>query len=406
MPPSDWDSFSAYLVKEVKHYLHEGKTDAAVIPGDLTSVLQPLDVSINKPFKRWALISNNIIVKGFKKNGNSSELSISEDNVLWQESDGEPSNAEDIDDLRHNFVRLVNNMAARQDAKVSPECKLSVSFPLVLSPWSWDSREDYKMWLLKLAAQKKLTKMMYDFWLHHKELTISQKQRCGNTKGNEVSLYLSTPVCLKLKVNPLEEWEVLKTAFPLLYKQARLIVATSVACERLFSIAGATITSRNCLTGKHLEKHIHMKSPRVQKGMRERERERERGGREGGGRRREGGREGEREGEGEGEREGEREERGRGEREGEREGGERGRERGREGEGEGGRGRERGEGGRGREGEGERHSASPASISTSQAMIGSGSHLTTSVESTFPWDDAGGSCTPGAGDAVLVRFAG
>ena len=48
-----WDSFRAHLVDSVKRAVKETNTDIAVIPGGLTSVLQPLDVSLNKPFKDW-----------------------------------------------------------------------------------------------------------------------------------------------------------------------------------------------------------------------------------------------------------------------------------------------------------------------------------------------------------------
>lgn len=103
----------------------------------------------------------------------------------------------------------------------------------------------------------------FDFWLHHKQLAVGQKRRRANSKADEISIYLANPVCA-LKANPLEEWEDLKPVFPALYKQARIylnIVGTSVPCERLFSKAGATITtSRNRLTGKHLEKLIFLGS--------------------------------------------------------------------------------------------------------------------------------------------------
>lgn len=67
-----------------------------------------------------------------------------------------------------------------------------------------------------------------------------------------------------LKSNPLEEWEKLKHAFPLLHKQALKyfsIVATSVPSERLFSKAGMTITqSRNRLLGKRVTKLLFLGS--------------------------------------------------------------------------------------------------------------------------------------------------
>ena len=45
------DSFSAHIVDTVKRRFREKNTEIAVIPGGLTSRLQPLDVSINKSFK-------------------------------------------------------------------------------------------------------------------------------------------------------------------------------------------------------------------------------------------------------------------------------------------------------------------------------------------------------------------
>ena len=46
-----YDMFKAHLVEPVKKRLEDINTDVAIIPGGLTSQLQPLDVSINKPFK-------------------------------------------------------------------------------------------------------------------------------------------------------------------------------------------------------------------------------------------------------------------------------------------------------------------------------------------------------------------
>jgi hypothetical protein len=45
------DSFTAHKTVNVKNRFHEKNTNLAVIPGGLTSRLQPLDVSLNKPFK-------------------------------------------------------------------------------------------------------------------------------------------------------------------------------------------------------------------------------------------------------------------------------------------------------------------------------------------------------------------
>ena len=45
------DSFSGHKTDTIKKRFREKKTDLAVIPGGLTSKLQPLDVFLNKPFK-------------------------------------------------------------------------------------------------------------------------------------------------------------------------------------------------------------------------------------------------------------------------------------------------------------------------------------------------------------------
>ena len=46
-----WDSFRAHLADPVKQALRQTNTNIAVIIGGLTSVLRPLDVCLNKPFK-------------------------------------------------------------------------------------------------------------------------------------------------------------------------------------------------------------------------------------------------------------------------------------------------------------------------------------------------------------------
>ena len=45
------DSFHGHTTHEVQQKLQNGKTDLVIIPGGLTSVLQPQDVCVNRPFK-------------------------------------------------------------------------------------------------------------------------------------------------------------------------------------------------------------------------------------------------------------------------------------------------------------------------------------------------------------------
>ena len=45
------DAFKGHLTDSVKNQLRKMKTELLVIPGGMTSVLQPVDLSINKPFK-------------------------------------------------------------------------------------------------------------------------------------------------------------------------------------------------------------------------------------------------------------------------------------------------------------------------------------------------------------------
>ncbi|KAG7163825.1 Pogo transposable element-like 8, partial [Homarus americanus] len=71
-----WDMFRAHLTDKVKKHLQQNIIVTAVIPRGLPSVLQPLDVSLNKPFKdnirsEW----NKWMVEGersFTKGGNMS----------------------------------------------------------------------------------------------------------------------------------------------------------------------------------------------------------------------------------------------------------------------------------------------------------------------------------------------
>ncbi len=45
------DSFSAHLTDNVKDKLESNKVHTTIVPGGCTSMLHPLDVSLNKPFK-------------------------------------------------------------------------------------------------------------------------------------------------------------------------------------------------------------------------------------------------------------------------------------------------------------------------------------------------------------------
>ena len=46
-----YDSFKGHLEDSVKKKFYDNNFDLAVIPGGLTSICQPLDIAINKPFK-------------------------------------------------------------------------------------------------------------------------------------------------------------------------------------------------------------------------------------------------------------------------------------------------------------------------------------------------------------------
>lgn len=113
------------------------------------------------------------------------------------------------------------------------------------------------------SEEERPNEKKFDFWKCHKELAHGKNKRRNKEDTSEISLFLANPVS-SIKSNPLELWEDMKHVFPGLYKQARthlVSMATSVPCERLFSKAGATVTTqRNRLTGKHIEKLIFLSS--------------------------------------------------------------------------------------------------------------------------------------------------
>ena len=118
------DAFKGHLTDSVKNQLRKMKTELVVIPGGMTSVMQPMDVSVNKPFKdslrqqylnliadparvltetgkikrapppevarwvsaAWKAIPESIIVRSFKKCYISNALDGSEDDILWEDN--------------------------------------------------------------------------------------------------------------------------------------------------------------------------------------------------------------------------------------------------------------------------------------------------------------------------------
>jgi hypothetical protein len=132
------DAFRCHRTQNLKTQLEEQRTDLSIIPGGMTSMLQPLDVSVNKPMKTalrqtwsqwissddhlvtaggrmrkaelttictwvkeaWDELNPEIIVKAFKKCTISNALDGSEDDCVWQEKekcDGENTECEDDD---------------------------------------------------------------------------------------------------------------------------------------------------------------------------------------------------------------------------------------------------------------------------------------------------------------------
>ncbi|KAG1677113.1 Pogo transposable element with KRAB domain [Nymphon striatum] len=125
-----WDQFRAHLTNKVKEVLRrDHNTIQAVIPGGLSSLLQPLAVSLNKPFKTkvrqlwqermagdkakltakgnlcplptvvswvkeaWASIPPAMIKKSFLKTSISNALDGTEDDELWMDDDADSDNA-------------------------------------------------------------------------------------------------------------------------------------------------------------------------------------------------------------------------------------------------------------------------------------------------------------------------
>jgi hypothetical protein len=122
-----YDSFRGHLEESVKEKFRESGFNLAVIPGGLTSICQPLDVAINKPFKdnlrkewhlwmsnggagetkagnlrrarisevcgwvkrAWDNISDEVIIQSFKKCGITNSLNELENNDIDEVEENE-----------------------------------------------------------------------------------------------------------------------------------------------------------------------------------------------------------------------------------------------------------------------------------------------------------------------------
>lgn len=143
-----WDAFAAHRSDAIKQQAERMKTTLAVIPGGLTSMLQPLDVCLIKPFKchvkkfwaewissdltsqtkggnlkkpeitliaqwvkdAWNAIPSEMIRKSFKKCCISNELDGSEDDAIFiSDTESETdSNAEETGDI-YDDVQMTEN---------------------------------------------------------------------------------------------------------------------------------------------------------------------------------------------------------------------------------------------------------------------------------------------------------
>ena len=147
-----WDSFRGHLTQPVKNTLARLNTVPAIIPGGMTSMLQPLDVCVNKPFKdilqrkwqewmlsgnhtftaggrkrraeldvicnwireAWEEIPEQLIKKSFLKYSITNSMDGTEDDILWQDDE----NATDDEHLPEDDSELLyadkNEVAAAE----------------------------------------------------------------------------------------------------------------------------------------------------------------------------------------------------------------------------------------------------------------------------------------------------
>ncbi|GFS53788.1 hypothetical protein TNCV_731621 [Trichonephila clavipes] len=92
----DTFGLESHLTDNTKKLLTECNTDIAVIPGELTSLVQPLDVRINKPFKQ-----------SLKRQWNTHELCLDgtkDDCLFMEESNSDGENDTDFDDVPEDIT--------------------------------------------------------------------------------------------------------------------------------------------------------------------------------------------------------------------------------------------------------------------------------------------------------------
>lgn len=142
-----WDAFRAHHTDKVKVRCREMKTSVALIPGGLTSLLQPLDVCLNKPFKdrlrakwiewmsssdaavtkgnnlkkvdivtiaewvkeAWLDIPSDMIVRSFKKCSISNAMDGSEDDAIYEEQYDDDDVDSEVEDDIHPDVPMTED---------------------------------------------------------------------------------------------------------------------------------------------------------------------------------------------------------------------------------------------------------------------------------------------------------
>ncbi|CAG8839848.1 33033_t:CDS:2, partial [Gigaspora margarita] len=120
------DSFAAHITDQTKTAFHLGNTDLAVIPRGLTSMCQPFDICINKPFKnklrgywhKWMADGGNGLTKGRNLRHAdfiSNCLSGSEDHFIYDDKDDEHSNENSDDYEDGSEIEFDDNEKSDED---------------------------------------------------------------------------------------------------------------------------------------------------------------------------------------------------------------------------------------------------------------------------------------------------